>query len=147
MTTKRAKAKLVDAQGATIVAEPAKSGFELPAPDVPLAVVVDVARLGVQLGLGLAVLAVENAQRLALAAIDRGAKIEKKGLAAFSEFEQSQVTYMKDYLRKVKAKTAPSGGSSIEAHVEEALKTHDVPTRDDIRELRNQIAALGAKLK
>ena len=146
MTTKRAKAKLVDAQGATIEVEPANSGFELPVPDVPLAVVVDVARMGVQLGLGLAVLAVENAQRIALEAIDRGAKIEKKGLAAFNEFEQSQVTYMKDYLRKVKAK-APSGGSSIEAHVEEALKTHDVPTRDDIRELRQQIAALGSKLK
>jgi polyhydroxyalkanoate synthesis regulator phasin len=146
MTTKKAKAKLVDAQGATIVAEPANNGFEIPVPDVPLAVVVDVARMGVQLGLGLAVLAVENAQRIALEAIDRGAKIEKKGLAAFNEFEQSQVTYMKDYLRKVKAK-APSGGSSIEAHVEEALKTHDVPTRDDIRELRHQIAALSAKIK
>ena len=147
MTTKRSKAKLVDAQGATIEVEPANAGFELPVPDVPFAVVVDVARMGVQLGLGLAVLAVETAQRVALDAIDRGAKIEKKGIAAFSEFEQSQVTYMKDYLRKVKSKAAPSGGASIEAHVEEALKTHDVPTRDDIRELRAQIAALGSKLK
>ena len=147
MTTKRAKAKLVDAQGATIVVEPVNKGFELPVPDVPLAVVVDVARMGVQFGIGLAVLAVENAQRIALEAIDRGAKIEKKGIAAFSEFEQTQVTYMKDYLRKVRARTAPSNAPSIEVSVEEALKTHDVPTRDDIRELKQQISALGAKLK
>jgi polyhydroxyalkanoate synthesis regulator phasin len=145
--SKKAKATLVDAEGASITVEPApKSGFELPIPDVPLSAVVDVARMGVQLGIGLVALAYENAYRITFDAIDRGAKIEKKSLTALGEFEREQVTYMKDYLQRVKSKAQPSG-SSIEAHVEEALKTHDVPTRDDIRELREQIAALGSKIK
>jgi polyhydroxyalkanoate synthesis regulator phasin len=143
MATK--KAKLVDADGAAITHEHEASGFGFSLPDIPASVVVDVARMGLQLGIGLVAMAADAAQKVALEAIDRGAKLEKAGLKSLGEFEHAQVTYMKDYLRSVKGK-APSSGASIEAHVEEALRTHDVPTRDDIRELNEQIAVLNEKV-
>jgi polyhydroxyalkanoate synthesis regulator phasin len=143
MATK--KAKLVDADGATITSEPATGGFGFSLTDIPVSLVVDLARMGVQLGIGLVAMAADAAQKVALEAIDRGAKIEKAGLKTLGEFEHEQVTYMKDYLRRVKG-TAQPGGGSIEAHVEEALRTHDVPTRDDIRELNEQISALNDKV-
>jgi polyhydroxyalkanoate synthesis regulator phasin len=149
MTTK--KAKLVHAESATVVAEHHvehhAKGPDFAVPDIPASVFVDLARMGVQMGIGLAALAYDETHRVLLDAIDRGAKIEKKGLKKLSTFEHEQVTHMKDYLRRVKATAEKStNGASIEAHVEEALKTHDVPTRDDIRELQHQIHLLSEKV-
>jgi polyhydroxyalkanoate synthesis regulator phasin len=136
---------LVDADGATITSEPSpRSGgwfFEL-----PVSLAIDVARMGVQLGIGLAAMAVYTAQRVASDALDRGAKLEQEGLAVLGALEREQVTYMKDYLRRVRGSGDAPSGAAVEAHVEEALKTHDVPTRDDIRELHEQIAALDEKV-
>lgn len=61
-------------------------------------------------------------------------------------FEREQVTYMKDYLKKVPGMSEMKS-VSIEAHVEEALKTFDVPTRDDIRGLEHKIDALTTAVK
>lgn len=138
--------QLVDPNGAEIPVPPQQRGFGFEIPDIPLSVVVDVARLGVQFGIGLAALAVDAAKNVALEAIDRGATIEREGLDRLKTIEQQQVAYMKDYLKRAKAKADAPSGSNIEAHVEEALKTHAVPTRDDLRELADRIAALDAKL-
>lgn len=146
MTTKKAKATLVDTEGHKFTPEPEPAGFELPIPDIPMSVVVDVARMGVQLGIGLVAMAYEKAQHVAFEAIDRGAKIEKESLKSLSKFEHEQVTYMKDYLQRVKGKATTKASISIEAHVEEALKTHDVPTRDDIRALHDEIAQINTKV-
>ena len=134
---------LLDADGAPIVPAP-ESRFSLP--DIPFSVILDVGRMGVQFGIGLASLGLETAQRLVFEAIDRGAVIEKHGLEALGRFEREQVAYMKDYLKGAKSTADAVTGSTIEAHVEEALKTHDVPTRDDIRELNDHIAALDEKV-
>jgi len=115
-------------------------------PTIPFDVVVDVARMGVQATIGLAALAFDEAQKVLFLAIDRGAKIEKEALKDLKAFESEQVAYMKDYLKKVPG-VAPKKPVSIEAHVEEALKTHDVPTRDDIRELEQKIDELTAAVK
>jgi polyhydroxyalkanoate synthesis regulator phasin len=137
------EAHIVDADGATITDEP-RPGLTIAGGAVGLAV--DVARMGVRLGVGLAALALAGARRIALEAVDRGAELEKRGLAAISEFEREQVTYMKDYVRRARGSARPDGGASIETHVEEALRTHDVPTRDDIRELHEQISRLDEKV-
>jgi polyhydroxyalkanoate synthesis regulator phasin len=142
MVTK--KAKLVDAEGAPVAAEPESSGLAIP--EIPLSVFVDVGRLGFQLGIGLMALAYDAAHKVMLDAIDRGAKIEKNGLDALGKIERDQILYMKDYLQRMKGKAEKASGSAIEAHVEEALKTHDVPTRDDIRELNELIASVDAKV-
>ncbi len=137
------KAKLVDADGAEIV-EPPPSGLSFP--DIPFSVLVDIGRMGVQFGIGLAAIGFDTAHRLMFEAIDRGSQLEKKGLEALTAFEREQVTSMKEYLQRAKGKAEHVTGAAIEAHVEEALKTHDVPTRDDIRELNEQLAALDEKV-
>ena len=128
--------------------EPQPRGFEFAIPEIPFDTIIEVARLGAQLGLGLVALAYDGAQKLALDAIDRGMKIEKKGMKSFTQFEKVQVTHMKDYLKRMQGGVSNSVSKveNIEAHVEEALKTHDVPTRDDIRELQHQIAELTKKV-
>lgn len=128
--------------------EPQHSGYEFTIPEIPFDAVVEVMRMGAQLGIGLVAMAWDGAQKIALDAIDRGAKIEKSGMKSFSHFEKVQVTHMKDYLKKVQGGVSNSVQKveNIEAHVEEALKTHDVPTRDDIRDLKHQIAELGKKI-
>lgn len=134
-------ARLVDADGVDITPEP-ETGSWFSIPDIPASVFVDLARMGVQMGIGAVALAYENGYRLAFEAIDRGSQIEKDAIDRFSKFEREQVTYMKDYINRVRVKSDRVDGGSIEVHVEEALKTHDVPTRDDIRELKHQIAEL-----
>jgi polyhydroxyalkanoate synthesis regulator phasin len=136
--------EIVDAEGHPVHAEPRESGFDFASALPPVSLVVDVARMGVQLGIGLVALALDAAQKVADEAIDRGAKLEKQGLEAAREFEREQVASMKAYLARAKSRAASD--VAIEAHVEEALKTHDVPTRDDIRDLNGRIAALDAKL-
>lgn len=141
---KKTAKTIVDAEGHPVHAEggtkPLDFGFEIPPPSL----FVDLARMGVQMGIGLAAMTFEGVQKIALEAIDRGAKIEKTGIESVKTFEREQVTSMKEYLSKVKGKAKQE--VSIEAHVEEALRTHDVPTRDDIRELNHKITALDAKL-
>lgn len=141
---KSANRTIVDPAGHPVEAEHGEPPFGLDLPIPPVSVVVDLARMGIQLGIGLAAMALDGAQKVALDAIDRGAKLEKQGLASLKEFESEQVAYMKDYLRRVKGKAAHE--VSIEAHVEEALKTFDVPTRDDIRELNQKLTALDGKI-
>lgn len=141
---KTATKTIVTPDGEPVKTETASRSFELSLPIPPVSMVVDVARMGVQLGIGLAAMALEGAQKVAFEAIDRGTKLEKEGIETLKGFEREQVTYMKDYLKRVKGKAAQE--VSIEAHVEEALKTFDVPTRDDIRELNQKLTALDAKL-
>lgn len=125
--------------------EPAKSaGFEIPM--IPFNVIIDVARMSVQFGIGIAAMAYDQAQTVVFHAIDRGAKIEKGAMKDLKHFEREQVTYMKDYLKKVPGMSEMKS-VSIEAHVEEALKTFDVPTRDDIRGLEHKIDALTTAVK
>lgn len=120
---------------------------EISIPTVPMSVVGDLALMGVHLGIGLAAMAIENAKTIGFEAIDRGAKLEKEGRKAVVEFEREQVATMKDYLNRRKASVKKTVNNiGIEAQVEEALKTFDVPTRDDIRELNLQIAALSDKI-
>jgi hypothetical protein len=122
--------------------EPAKgTGFE-----APFNAIVDVARMSMQCGIGLAAMAFDQAQTVVFHAIDRGAKIEKGALKDLKHFEHEQVSYMKDYLKKVPGMN-DAKAVSIEAHVEEALKTFDVPTRDDIRGLEHKIDALTTAVK
>lgn len=115
-------------------------------PTIPFSVVVDVARMGVQAGIGLVAMAFDQAQKVVFLAIDRGAKIEKEVITDLKAFESEQVASMKDYLKKVPGVGATKS-VSMEAHVEEALKTFDVPTRDDIRGLEHKIDELTAAMK
>ena len=102
--------------------------------------------MSVQCGMGLAAMAFDQAQTVVIHAIDRGAKIEKGAMKDLKHFEHEQVSYMKDYLKKVPGMN-DAKSVSIEAHVEEALKTFDVPTRDDIRGLEHKIDALTTAFK
>lgn len=128
--------------------EPQPRGYEITIPEIPFDTFVEFARMGLQFGIGLVAMAYDGAEKIALDAIDRGMKIEKKGMKSFNQFEKVQVTHMKDYLKKVQGGVSNSVSKveNIEAHVEEALKTHDVPTRDDIRDLQHQIAELSKKV-
>ena len=146
MSTNRKSAKrtIVDPEGQPVHVEPEPRsfGFDLPIP--PASVVVDVARMGVQLGIGLAAMALDAAQKVAVEAIDRGAKLEKQGIESLKAIEREQVTYMKEYLSRAKGRAVHE--VSLEARVEEALRTFDVPTRDDIRELNQKLTALDGKI-
>lgn len=125
--------------------EPAKdAGFEFPM--APINAIVDIARMSAQCGIGLVAMAYDQAQTMIFHAIDRGAKIEKGALKDLKHFEHEQVSYMKDYLKKVPGMN-DTKSVSIEAHVEEALKTFDVPTRDDIRGLEHKIDVLTTAVK
>jgi hypothetical protein len=104
---------------------------------------VGVIRTGFHLGIGLAALAVESAQRVGAEAITRGAALEKNGRDKLVTFERERVAEMKEYLKRDRRK---SDESSVETKVEQALATFDVPTRDDIRELHQHLASLGEKI-
>ena len=143
-TERKAAQTIVDAEGLPVQHEATARPFDFTLPIPPISVLVDVARMGIQLGIGLAALAIEGAQKVADEAIDRGAKLEKRGLETVKAFEREQVTSMKEYLGKVRGDARNE--VSIEAHVEEALRTFDVPTRDDIRELNQKLTALDAKI-
>ena len=145
MTTRKtaASAHIVDVSG-----QPHETSFIDSIPTIPFSVVVDIARVGFQASLGLAAMAFDEAQKVVFLAIDRGAKIEKEAIKDLKAFESEQVAYMKDYLKKVPGVGVNVKKSvSIEAHVEEALKTFDVPTRDDIRGLEHKIDALTDAVK
>ena len=149
---KAVKHPLVDTHGETLLPEThhddakAEAGVEAPVP-VPLGAVIDVVHASVRFGIGLTAMVIERFQKVAYDAIDRGAKIEKNGRKALSEFEHENVTYMKNYLKGMQAKSPmPNVAKNLEAHVEEALRTFDVPTKDDIRELHQHITAIGEKL-
>jgi polyhydroxyalkanoate synthesis regulator phasin len=102
-----------------------------------------VVRTGIHLGIGLTALAVESAHRLGAEAVRRGAVIEHDGREKLVAFEREKVAEMKDYLKRGRGK---QDDVSVEAKVEQALATFDVPTRDDIRELHVHIASLGDKI-
>lgn len=122
----------------------AHGGIEIPT--IPFSVMVDVARMGAQMGVGFAAMAFDQAQKLVWLAIDRGAKIEKQALKDLKHFEHEQVTYMKDYLKKVPGVTEKKG-PTVEVQMEKALETFDVPTRDDIRGLEEKIDTLTHAVK
>src|SRR4051794_18133947 len=105
--------------------------------------ILGLARTGVRLGIGLTAMAIDGAQRIGGEAIRRGATIERSGLDTVSKLERESVEHMKSYVKRSRA-TSPE--ASIEAKVEHALATFDVPTRDDIRELHMHIAAVSEKL-
>jgi polyhydroxyalkanoate synthesis regulator phasin len=98
---------------------------------------------GVHLGIGLAALAVESARRLGAEAVERGAVLEKSGRESLAAFERDKLAEMKEYLKRDGRR---SEDTSVEAKVEQALATFDVPTRDDIRELHQHLASLGEKI-
>ena len=125
--------------------EPAKDvSFETPL--APYNAIVNIALMSMQCGVGLVAMAYDQAQTVVFHAIDRGAKIEKVAMKDLKHFEHEQVSYMKDYLKKVPGMN-DTKSVSIEAHVEEALKTFDVPTRDDIRGLEHKIDVLTTAVK
>lgn len=103
----------------------------------------DVLAATAHLGIGLAAIAFDSVRKLGAEALERGAAIEREGREALVEFERENVARMKDYLRRDRA---GAQGDGIEARVEQALATFDVPTRDDIRELHAHLASLGDKI-
>jgi len=103
----------------------------------------DTLRVGVRIGLGLSALALESAQQVGAEALRRGTELETRGRETAVELERRAVDHMKDYLRRNRSE---SRDDAIEARVEQALATFDVPTRNDIRELHNHLAAIGEKL-
>jgi hypothetical protein len=107
--------------------------------------IVGVARAAVHLGLGLAAMALDEVQRIGREAVARGATVEREGLARAAELERDTVAHMKGYIRRSRESAQPSQGQ-IEAQVEQALATFDVPTREDIRQLHHHLAAIGEKL-
>jgi hypothetical protein len=118
-------------------------GFSFNVPTFPLALAKEVALGGLHLGIGLAVIALDGARKIGSEALERGAKVEKSGREAILSFEREKVAQMKDYLTK---KRSSRSSASIEAQVEEALKTFDVPTRDDIKELTKQVHSVSLKV-
>lgn len=118
-----------------------ETGWSIPGPGA----VLGVARAGLHLGLGLAAMAIDMAQGIAEEAIRRGAEVEKDGLERATRLEREATEHMKEYLHARKREQERSN-VSIEARVEQALATFDVPTRDDIRELHQHLAAVGEKI-
>ena len=107
--------------------------------------VVGVAKAGLHLGLGLAVMTVEAGRVFASKAIERGAKVQKDGVDTAVEMERKAVSHMKDYLKRTNGKKEEKN-ETLEARIEQALATFDVPTKDDIRELHLHLAAVSEKI-